>query len=215
MRLAALLVVEVNAEIIGELCGKSEGFRGEPSGLGLGYAHLHRRRWAWFLCARCNDKSWQKVPLLGIGSGTINVGPIVAFGIEDIPMLDISKLFVKTIDAVEISVDGKHLAYALNDAIIGNSFLGTLEGRVVNLSAKALLDDGRKQEIEPSSDIVSRDFCIRKNGFRIENSMKKPAQIIVSPLRKREFFARAIAGVLCNASYMDGAAALGLFDTSL
>ena len=154
-----------------------------------------------------------KVPLLGIGAGTINVGPIVAFGIEDIPMLDISKLSAKTIDGVEISINGKHIAYALNDAIIGNSFLGTLEGRVVNLSAKALLDDGRKLEIEPSFDIVSRDFCIRKNGFRIENSMKKPAQIIVSPLRKREFFARAIAGVLCNASYMDGAAALGLFDT--
>ena len=60
MRLAALLMVEVNAEIIGELCGKSEGFRGEPSGLGLGYAHLHRWRWAWVLCARCNDKSWQQ-----------------------------------------------------------------------------------------------------------------------------------------------------------
>ena len=154
-----------------------------------------------------------KVRLLGIGAGTINVGPIVAFGIEDIPMLDISKLSAKTIDGVEISINGKHIAYALNDAIIGNSFLGTLEGRVVNLSAKALLDDGRKLEIEPSFDIVSRDFCIRKNGLRIENSMQKPAQIIVSPLRKREFFARAIAGVLCNASYMDGAAALGLFDT--
>ncbi len=155
----------------------------------------------------------KKLPLLGIGSGTINVGPIIAFRTEDIPMLDISKLSVKTIDAVEVSVDGKHLAYALNDAIIGNSFLGMLEGRVVNLSAKALLDYGRKLEIEPSPHIARKDFCISKNGLRIENSMQKPAQIIVSPLRKREFFARAIAGVLCNASYMDGAAALGLFDT--
>ena len=116
----------------------------------------------------------KRLPLLGIGSGTINVGPIVAFGIEDIPMLDISKLSVKTIDAVEVSVDGKHLAYALNDAIIGNSFLGTLEGRVVNLSAKALLDDGRKLEIEPSSDIVSRDFCIRKNAFGSKITCRSP-----------------------------------------
>ena len=52
----------------------------------------------------------KKVPLLGIGSGTINVGPIVAFGIEDIPMLDISKLSAKTIDGVEISNNGNNIA---------------------------------------------------------------------------------------------------------
>lgn len=155
----------------------------------------------------------KRVPLLSIASGTINVGPALAFRAEDIPTLDISKLSVQSIDAVEVLVDGSHLAYAVNDVIIGNSFLGTVDGEVVNLSARELLHSCRKLKIEPSTDIAGEGFCLSKNGAPVAVSMKTPAQIIVSPLGRREFFGRAIAGVLCNAAFMDGAAALGLFDT--
>jgi len=157
-----------------------------------------------------------RVPLLGIASGTINVGPVIAFGPDDIPRLDIEALFTssrKSIDAVEVCVDGRHLAFGLNDVVVGNSFLGTLGGEVVNISARELLHSGRKLQIEPSAHIVGENFRLRKNGEPIAVSMESPAQIIVSPLRRREFFGRAIAGVLCNAAFMEGAAALGLFDT--
>ncbi len=155
----------------------------------------------------------KKASLLGIASGTINVGPVVAFTTEDIPALDISGLSVRSIDAVEVCVDGRHLAYAVNDVIVGNSFLGTVGGEVANLSARELLHSCRKLKIEPSTDIAGEGFCLSKNGAPVAVSMKTPAQIIVSPLGRREFFGRAIAGVLCNAAFMDGAAALGLFDT--
>lgn len=157
-----------------------------------------------------------RVALMGIASGSVNVGPIVTFGPEDIPTLDIDALAAtsrKSIDAVDVSVDGRHLAYGLNDVVIGNSFLGTLDGVVVNLSASALLRDGVKRMIEPSSNIASGNFRLRKNGAPVAVSMKKPAQIIASPLGRHEFFGRAVAGVLCNAAFMDGAAALALFDS--
>lgn len=157
----------------------------------------------------------KKVPLLGIASGTINVGPVVAFKTEDIPTLDISRLPLRSIDAVEVLVDGRHLAYALNDVVIGNSFLGTVDGEVVNLSARVLLRSGEKLKIDPSPHIAGSTFRLSKNGAPVATSMAQPAQIIVSPLGKREFFGRAIAGVLCNAAFMDGAAALALFDTVL
>jgi len=157
-----------------------------------------------------------RVALLGIASGTINVGPVIAFEPEDIPRLDVEALVTssrKSIDAVEVCVDGRHLAFGLNDVVIGNSFLGTLGGEVVNISARELLHSGKKLKIEPSADIVGENFRLRKNGAPIVVSTGSPAQIIVSPLRRREFFGRAIAGVLCNAAFMEGAAALGLFDT--
>jgi hypothetical protein len=157
-----------------------------------------------------------RVPLLGIASGTINVGPVIAFGPGDIPRLDLEALVSssrKSIDAVEVCVDGRHLAFGLNDVVVGNSFLGTLGGEVVNISARELLHSGRKLKIEPSAHIVGENFRLRKNGEPIAVSMESPAQIIVSPLRRREFFGRAIAGVLCNAAFMEGAAAMGLFDT--
>jgi hypothetical protein len=157
-----------------------------------------------------------RVALLGIAAGTINVGPVIAFGPEDLPALDIEALVTssrRSIDAVEVLVDGHHLAYGLNDVVIGNSFLGTLGNQVVNLSARELLRSGKKLKIEPSTDIAGEGFCVSKNGASVAVSMKAPAQIIVSPLRRGEFFGRAIAGVLCNAAFMEGAAALGLFDT--
>jgi hypothetical protein len=100
----------------------------------------------------------------------------------------------------------------VNDVVLGNSFLGTLDGETVNLSARAMLRDGVKQRVEPSATIATEAFDLCKNGARIEVAMVRPAQIIASPFRPREFFGRAIAGVLCNAAFMDGAASLGLFD---
>ncbi len=153
------------------------------------------------------------VPLLGIAAGTINVGPIVSLGLDGIADLDPEKLKIEKVGAVEVSLDGVHLAYGFNDIVIGDTFLGMMDGAAKSLSVRAMLEKGEKREASPSPDIVGPAFTVRKNGIGIEPGMRRPAQIIVSPLGKREFYARAIAGVLCDAAYMKGAAAMALFDS--
>ncbi|HWP68939.1 MAG TPA: hypothetical protein VN437_06505, partial [Rectinemataceae bacterium] len=91
--------------------------------------------------------------------------------------------------------------------------LGTLEGNAVSLSVRSMLEKGVKQKKTPSPHITDPSFSVRKNGFHIVSGLREPAQIIVSPLGAREFYARAIAGILCNAAYMKGGAALALFDS--
>jgi len=153
------------------------------------------------------------MPLLGIAAGTINVGPIVSLGLDGIADLDPEKLKTEKVGAVEVSLDGAHLAYGFNDIVIGDTFLGMMDGAAKSLSVRAMLEKGEKQEASPSPDIVGPAFAVRKNGIGIEPGMRDPAQIIVSPLGKREFYARAIVGVLCDAAYMKGAAAMALFDS--
>ncbi|MFA6365871.1 MAG: hypothetical protein WCX13_01635 [Candidatus Hydrogenedentales bacterium] len=153
------------------------------------------------------------MPLLGVAAGTINVGPIVTLGLDGIADLDPEKLRTEKVGAVEVSVDGVHLAYGFNDIVIGDTFLGMVDGAAKSLSVRTMLESGRKREASPSPDIVGSAFAVRKNGAGIDSGMRRPAQIIVSPLGKREFFARAIAGILCDAAYMKGAAAVALFDS--
>jgi hypothetical protein len=161
-----------------------------------------------------------RIPMLGVAAGTINVGPIIAFQTEDLENMhgslleDLAK-FACPVDAIEVSVDGKHLAFGFNDVVIGNTFLGTLHGKITNLSVRAMIEQDSKQPEEPSSEIVTDSFEIRKNNSIIPCMIRKPAQIIASPLKKREFYGRAIAGVLCNAAFMKSPAALAVSDTIL
>lgn len=153
------------------------------------------------------------VAMLGIAAGTINVGPIITLGMDEIPSLEIGRLRFEKVGAVEILVDGVHLAYGFNDIVIGNSFLGTVDGVVESLSVRALLERGEKLKLEPGADIAGPGFRVRKNGAEVPLQMEKPAQAILSPLGAREFYARAVTGVLCNATYMKGPAALAFFDS--
>ncbi len=157
--------------------------------------------------------SGKRMAMLGVAAGTINVGPIVSVGTEDIGMLTPDDLAIEPAAAVEVLVDGGHVAYGFNDVVIGDTYLGTIGGRAASLSAVALLERGEKIEASPSDEITAADFGVFKNGKRLSPRLGRPAQIIASPLGKREFFARAVAGVLCNAPYMEGPAALALFDT--
>ena len=151
--------------------------------------------------------------MLGVAAGTINVGPIVTLGIEELSFFNPERLATKKVSAVEVLLDGVHLAYGFNDVVIGDTFLGTFEGNTVSFSVKALLENGVKRMKTPSSRITGPSFGVKKNGLPILPGIDRPSQIIVSPLGPREFYARAVAGILCNAAYMKGGAALALFDS--
>ena len=157
--------------------------------------------------------SGKPMTLAGVAAGTINVGPIVSIGIEALKGFDPDRLARRRVGAVEVLADGRHLAFGFNDLVLGDTFLGTLGGEMVSLSADALLERGEKVRLAPSGIMAGPGFRVLKNGMTIRSRMERQAQIVVSPLGEREFFARAVAGVLCEAPYNRGAAALVIFDS--
>ena len=157
--------------------------------------------------------SGRPMAIAGIAAGTINVGPIVTIRMDALAGFDPARLARRRVGAVEVLSGGRHLAFGFNDLVLGDTFLGTIGGEVVSLSADALLERGEKVKAEPAGLIAGQGFQVLKNGRTIPSRMERPAQIVVSPLGEREFFARAVAGVLCDAPFSRGTAALAIFDS--
>ena len=153
--------------------------------------------------------SGHHVPMMGIAAGTANVGPIVCMSVDDLDCCDVSSWQYFTTGAVEVIADG-HVGYAVNDVVIGNTFLGTEDGGIVNLSARAMALNGAKEICRPDGNICGADFSISKNGKEAAHRMAHPGQIVISPLDRDRLEGRAIYGALCSAAYTPCKAALAL-----
>jgi hypothetical protein len=152
------------------------------------------------------------VPVMGIAGGTANVGPIIATRLYDLDSFDPENLIFSSRGAIHVRNGGRHTGYAFNDVVIGNTFLGTIDGETKNISVEELLVNNKKVPVTPSCNITADEFRIAKNGKDICFSIKKPAQIVVSPLEVDKFYGRAVTGVLCHSAYSPLKAAMGLFD---
>ena len=152
--------------------------------------------------------SGSTVPMMGIAAGTANVGPIVCISADELENCDLSRWQYFTAGAVEVCANG-HVGYAVNDVVIGNTFLGTEDGQVVNLSAEAMALRGEKLVCKVESDICTTDFAITKNG-KVASCRMKPGQIIISPVDRDRLEGRAVYGALCSAAYTPCKAAVAL-----
>lgn len=143
--------------------------------------------------------------VLGIPAGTANVGPIVCpIGNTYQPV---------ELDGIEVCDGDEVLGYAFNDLIIGDTFLGKVDGKTVNLSARALAIDDQFVVQAPSDDIVSPDFSISLNGRKLEyTNWENTRQICVSAMREERLEGRAIFGGLLEGAYTEHPAAIGLYD---
>lgn len=159
-------------------------------------------------------RSGRRIPLLGIAAGTANVGPIVSGWT---PLMDEGpfKLEYRKIGAIEVSIGGKHSAYAFNDAVIATTFLGTVDGRTENLSVRAMALHGQILAEEPDPNIAGNSFSIEKNGKSIPRHIERPSQIVVSPAWPNEFYGRAVSGVLCETPYSPLRGIVALLDSVL
>ena len=145
--------------------------------------------------------SGRRMVMMGIAAGTINAGPIVSIGGEALDSGVLDDLRTESVAAVEVLVDGRHVAYGFNDVVIGDTCLGTMGDRVESLSATAILERGENSRPLPRAISRRRVFAYSLNGAARDASG-------ASGTRRRalgpRICARAVAGVLCNAPYMEG-----------
>ena len=146
------------------------------------------------------------IPIMGIAGGTANVGPLVRFSLESLE----EPLHVDSVNCLKIWKENQHLGYAFIDVVVGDTFLGKLNGKMVNLSAKDFLESGRKIEKKPGSDIVE-NLVVLKNKKKIPINIKKASQIIASPLNFSGFYVgKAVTGSLSWASFFDSIGILSI-----
>ena len=138
------------------------------------------------------------VPLLGIGLGTANVGPIVTLGGDD-PIPPVEALQTFPGDAVAVFTGGRRIAAGYNDVVLGNTYLATVNGETVTADGQALLREGRVIQGKPLENVFTPAARIEKNGRPLPVSLPAVGQIIAAPLTQDRLYGRAIHGIYCYA----------------
>ena len=150
----------------------------------------------------CND-----TPIFGIAMGTANVGPIVTHNAFEKGIPPVERLRTEKAGAVEALDGEKHVAYAFNDAVIGNTLLATADGKTITVDASLLAREGCIVPMTPADRITDK-LTIIKNGLRSVSALRGVAQIIASPVERDNFYGRAVTGILCSAPHTANKAAI-------
>ena len=134
--------------------------------------------------------------MLGIAMGTANVGPIVAFGAEELDGLAFDDLEFVPCGAIEALDGERHVAYCFNDLIIGNTLLSTIDQKMATVSAAVMARDGSRVPEAPLESVVTL-LRLVKNGTELYSGLPSVAHIVASSLERDSFYGRAVVGVLC------------------
>lgn len=140
--------------------------------------------------------------ILGIGAGSTNAGTLVTCLAEDAAQLDKTELVAKRLDALLVKVIGGPSAVAFNDCVFSSTVVGTLDGKLVDLDAAAMLDGHFKPGAQQS--VGGADTVVQVIGQgRCEPLSCGPvvATIIIG-FAEPEFRAKAITGGICLAHHV-------------
>ncbi len=139
------------------------------------------------------------IPVMGIAGGTANVGPLIRFSLDDLK----GPYRIEKVNCLKVLHGGEKVGYAFVDVVFGDTFLGTLNGRMVNLDAKAFIEKGLKVPKRPRNNIA-RELKVYRGGEEIEIRMGQISQLIASPINFPGFYiGKAITGALCWARFFD------------
>ena len=152
----------------------------------------------------------QRTPLLGIGLGTANVGPIVTLGAED-PLPPADGLVLRPVGSIAVFSGGRRVAAGFNDVVLGNTYLATVNGETVTADGAALLQEGVVRPAKPLASVLTDRTRILKNGRPLPHSLREAGQIIASPLEGDRLYGRAVHGIFC---YAPGSPTLGALTLS-
>ncbi len=155
----------------------------------------------------------EPIRILSYPAGTENIGPIV-HKLNNIKSNGLYDMKEVKLDAIEVSVGNDILGYGFNDVIIGNTYLGTMDGNVVNLDARALALEGKRERTPVSHKIVTDDFKVELNGEPVA-VRKGVIQICSSPLQFMSKVPHVVLGGLMFGVGYEHSATLALLDRNL
>lgn len=151
-------------------------------------------------------------PILGVAAGTANVGPIVSVTLEQLEGRHISEAKEVCYDGIAVYVKDKFVSLAFNDLIVGDTFLGTIDGQTCSLSVRALLERGEHTPVKPAEHIVTDDFAVEFNGASLVPNAKLIRQIVLSPVAHESHYGRAVYSVVGKCDWCEKKGVIALCD---
>jgi predicted polyphosphate/ATP-dependent NAD kinase len=132
-------------------------------------------------------------PILGIGAGSTNAGPLITSKAKDIDQLNPHELFIQAVAGILAVLNGKQAGLGFNDVVFGDTTLATLKGKVVQVSASEFMK-GKKILAPPSRAGTGKsNVSIEREGKTKLIHNGEFGQMFASPLEER-FLGKGLAG---------------------
>lgn len=140
--------------------------------------------------------------ILGIGAGSTNAGALVTCLADELTQLDGRVLRKHQLDTIEVNVVDGPSAIAFNDVVFSTTVVGTIDGKLVDLDAAALLD-GRSEPAQPHN-IGAQGTSVRIIGVNSDSLLSSGTDIgtIVVGFAEQAFRAKAVTGGICLANHV-------------
>lgn len=152
------------------------------------------------------------LPILGVAAGTANVGPIVSVTLDQLEGRHVSQTHEVCYDGISVFVDGKFVSLAFNDLIVGDTFLGTVEGQTRSISVRALLEEGVISPKKPTENIVTEKFAVELNGAELAPNSANIRQIVLAPVAHESHYGRAVYSVVGKCDWCEKKGVIALCD---
>lgn len=152
------------------------------------------------------------LPILGVAAGTANVGPIVSVTLEQLEGRHISEAEEVCYDGIAVYAKDKFVSLAFNDVIVGDTFLGTIDGQTCSLSVRSLLEKGEHTPVKPTEHIASDDFAVELNGVAQIPNTKIIRQIVLAPVAHESHYGRAVYSVVGKCDWCEKKGVIALCD---
>jgi len=141
-----------------------------------------------------------RLPIVGIGTGSTNVGRLVTCRAGQAAGLDIGALEPWHVDGLLASVDDALVGIAFNDVVVGNTIVATIEGRPCDISAFDRLQ-GRSIPATPRA-VGDAGARVTRVASDARTVVAEGACVgtVVAGFAEPAFFGKAITGGVCLAS---------------
>ena len=140
------------------------------------------------------------VPIVGIGAGSTNVGPLITCRGTEVGRLDTHLLETTLLPAVLAKCQGAWLGIGFNDCILGFTVIGTLDGQVRELDARAKMQGlnllGQPDLVGTPLTLVER---VSPSGT-VEVARGEWVSSVAIGFSEPAFFGKAVTGGICLAA---------------
>jgi len=143
-----------------------------------------------------------KTPLLGIGVGSANVGPLITIASREVNRLANAKFVTRAFDGLIAGANGQDLGLGFNDVVLDFTVLATVDGRVVNVDAAQKMSGANVPRApEPVAGAHAR---VVKKSARGETLVAFGEEIatMIAGLPDERFYGKAIAGGAILSSFI-------------
>ncbi|MDD5367790.1 MAG: diacylglycerol kinase family protein [Anaerolineaceae bacterium] len=143
----------------------------------------------------------QAPPMIGIGAGSTNVGPLVTCHRQTVADLDPARFEITSPPAIMVSDGQAPLGMGFNDCALGFTVVGTREGQICDVDAAAKMQ-GKNIPGRPRS-IGTPELRVERIGAERIVTIASGAWIscVIIGLAERAFLGKGVTGGVCLAAY--------------